>query len=380
MVYNKGWRDNGRYLEVQGLGIVDRRILALAAILVIAVIMVTMLGGGGEPSQVTLQGEGSTFIYPQIQAWSEAIRGDHPRLVVNYNPTGSGAGQSAFIQGVVDFAGSDPPLSRGAWESLGGNVVQMPVVIGMVAVVYNLPGVEELRLDAQVLALIYKGEIEYWDDPAIAGLNPGVSLPHERIVAVHRSDSSGTTNVFTLFLHKAAPNAWPEELVGKVIDWPVDATGRGVGGKGNQGVMEIVKSTPYSIGYVEYAYAVKTGGSIGVALIKNREGSFVAPTPEAAQEAARNALASIPSSPDADWSSSFDAIVYAPGGESYPITSWSFLLFYKTYDSEDKAEAVRTFIEWINTRGQSMIIEGYVAVPEEIRQVNLKAVDMITGG
>ena len=359
---------------------VDSRILALAAILVLAVILAVVLGGGGESGQVTLQGEGSTFIYPQIQAWSEAIREDYPWLVVNYNPTGSGAGQSAFIQGVVDFAGSDPPLTREAWESLGGNVVQMPVVIGMVAVVYNIPGVDGLRLDGEVLALIYKGEIEYWDDPAIARLNPGVSLPHERIVAVHRSDSSGTTNVFTLFLHKAAPQAWPEELVGKAIDWPVDATGRGVGGKGNQGVMEVVRSTPYSIGYVEYAYAVKAGDAVGVALVKNRDGNFVEPTPEAAQEAARNALTSIPSSPDADWSGSFDAIVYAPGGGSYPITSWSFLLFYKNYDSEDKAETVKAFIEWINTKGQSIIVEGYVAVPEELRQVNLKALNMITGG
>ncbi|MEB3780123.1 MAG: phosphate ABC transporter substrate-binding protein PstS [Desulfurococcales archaeon] len=330
---------------------------------------------GGE---VALQGSGSTFIYPQIQAWANKIRGDYPHIIINYNPAGSGAGQAAFLDRTVDFAGSDPPLSRSQWESLRGEVVQLPVILGTVAIVYNLPGVSGLKLDGEALALIYKGEVEYWDDPVIAGQNPGVDLPHERIIVVHRSDSSGTTHVFTLFLHKAAPDVWPGELVGKTIDWPVDSTGRGIGGNGNQGVTEQVRSNEYSIGYVEYAYALKN--NLNIALIKNREGVYTAPSVETAMAAASNALVSIPSSPLDDWSSALDAIVYAPGRDSYPITSWSFLLFYTKYEDPAKAEAVRAFIKWIIDKGYDYVVEGYAPIPEELREINSKALDAITVG
>ncbi len=356
----------------------DRRILVGVAVVSLIVVIAFSVGGGGETGEVTLQGEGSTFLYPQIQAWAQEFSQRYPNITINYNPTGSGAGQSAFLDGTVDFAGSDPPLGRDVWQGLQGRVVQMPVVIGMVAVVYNVPGVDEgLKLDGETLARIYKGEIEYWDDPAIVELNPGVELPHERIIVVHRSDSSGTTQIFTLFLHKAAPGVWPADLVGKTVNWPVDATGRGVGGKGNQGVMEQVRSNEYSIGYVEYAYALQTGAS--VALIKNAGAAFVAPSPEAAQEAAKGALAGLPESPLDDWSGALDAIVYAPGEGSYPLTSWSFLFFYTEYP-EGKAEAVKRFIEWINTEGQDYIVDGYVPIPEEVREVNLKALDYIKSG
>lgn len=254
----------------------------------------------------------------------------------------------------------------------------MPVVIGMVAVVYNLPGVGELRLDGETLARIFSGEVEYWDDEAIRRHNQGVDLPHERIVVVHRSDSSGTTEVLTRFLHKSAPQLWGEEMVGKSVDWPVDRTGRGVGAKGNQGVLEMVLRTRYSIGYVEYAYALDSG--VGVARVMNRAGNFIAPSPQAAQEAARAALGVIPESPLGDWSEAFDAIVYAPGEGSYPLTSWSFLLFHTNYPDEGKEQAVRTFIEWLNTEGQEHIVEGYVPIPPEVRQVNLKALDQVSAG
>ncbi len=369
-----------------------RRLLLtlLVAVLVAAVAGLSLEqvpGLGGQESskhspnngeKVHLQGEGSSFLFPQIQAWSEALRERHPWMAVSYNPTGSGSGQSALLSGVVDFAGSDPPLSRAAWEQLRGRVLQMPVVIGMVAVVYNLPGVGELRLDGWTLARIFLGEVEYWDDDAIRRLNPGVELPHERIIVVYRSDSSGTTEVLTLFLHKSAPLVWGEQLVGKSVDWPVDQTGRGVGAKGNQGVLETVLRTRYSIGYVEYAYALDS--NVGVARVMNSAGNYIAPTPQAALEAARAALGSIPDSPLGDWSEAFDAIVYAPGEGSYPLTSWSFLLFHSIYPGEDKARAVRAFIEWVNTEGQENIVEGYVPIPPEVRQVNLRALDHVEAG
>ncbi|MEB3773416.1 MAG: phosphate ABC transporter substrate-binding protein PstS [Desulfurococcales archaeon] len=354
----------------------DIRALLFTPALIVLLLGLLSMGSNGRDS-VSLQGEGSSFLYPQIQAWASEFTARNPGIIINYNPTGSGAGQSSFLKGVVDFAGSDPPLSRDVWEESWDRVVQMPVVIGMVAIVYNVPGVDELRLDGEVLALIYLGVIEYWDDERIRALNPGEDLPHERIIAVHRSDSSGTTQVFTLFLHKSAPDVWGEDLVGKSIEWPVDDTGRGIGGKGNQGVLEAIRSNLYSIGYVEYAYAIKN--NMKTAAIMNREGEFIKPSMEAAQAAALGALDSIPDSPDGDWSRAFQDIVYAPGSGSYPITSWSFLLFYKSYNDPAKADAVRRFIQWINVEGQAHIVDGYIPVPAQVRQVNLKAVEMIHG-
>jgi len=355
------------------------RLVALAAVaglvLAAAAALILLSGGGGE---VRLVGSGSTFIYPQLQAWIQAFTERRPDVVIEYTPTGSGAGQAQMlVDKTVDFAGSDPPLTREQYERYKGQVVQLPVILGAVAVVYNLPGVEDLRLNGEVLALIYLGEIEYWDDPRIAGLNPGVDLPHERIIAVHRSDSSGTTHVFTLFLHKASGGLWPAELVGKSVEWRVDATGRGVGAKGNQGVAQAVQSTEYSIGYVEYSYAL--GAGLPMAYIENAYGEYLKPSPESIQAAARAALPAMPDSPLGDWSGVLEAIVYAEGEGVYPITSFSFLIFWTTYPPE-KAEAVKSFIEFIMTEGDNYIVEGYVAVPEEVKRINLKALDIIKAG
>lgn len=350
-------------------------VVGAGVILALLVAAALLFPGGEEGGEVRLVGSGSTFIYPQLQAWIQAFTGRNPGITIEYTPTGSGAGQAQMlVDKTVDFAGSDPPLTREQYEKYRGMVVQLPVILGAVAVVYNVPGVDELRLDGEVLALIYLGEIEYWDDPRIAELNPGIKLPHERIIAIHRSDSSGTTHVFTLFLYKASGGLWPAELVGKSVEWGVDATGRGVGAKGNQGVAQAVKSTEYSIGYVEYSYAL--GAGLSMAYIENNAGEYLQPTPESIQAAARAALAAMPDSPLGDWSGVLDAIVYAEGSGAYPIASFSFLIFWTEYPAE-KAEAVKSFIEFIMTEGDNYIVEGYVAVPQEIKEINLKALEAI---
>ncbi len=347
------------------------------AALVAALVAYTAVAGTG--CKAAIQGSGSSFLYPQMEVWVERFREAEPGVVINYNPTGSGTGQNQFLQGVVDFAGSDPPLKRADWERLRGRVVQVPVILGAVAVVYNIPGLRgHLNLSGEVLAGIYLGRVRYWDDPSIRALNPGVELPHREIVAVHRSDSSGTTNVFTLFLHKSAPSLWPEGLVGKSIEWPVDSTGRGVGGKGNQGVAEQVRQNPYSVGYVEYNYAVKTG--LSYAWIVNREGVSVPPSRETVLAAAEAALASLPSSPLDDWSGAFQAIVYAPGRESYPIASFSFLILRTHYPDPAKARALSSFLHWLATRGYDYVIEGYAPVPPAIRSMIDEAARIVGGG
>lgn len=338
----------------------------------------TIIAGG---RQVVLLGSGSTFIYPQLDAWAKEFSKRYSNVRIEYNPTGSGTGQRQFIEKVVDFAGSDPPLSKKNWEQARGDprgVIQLPVVIGAVVMVYNIPGLEgRLKLNGEVIALIYLGEIEYWDDPRIKALNPELKLPHERIIAVHRSDSSGTTHVFTLFLYKASKGKWPKELVEKAIEWPVDKTGRGLGGKGNQGVTDIVRRTAYSIGYVEYSYAILAG--LPWALVENAAGRFVDATPETLAKAAEAAYPLLPQSLEDDFNEAWENMVYPPGEDSYPITSFVFLIFYKVYP-RDKAEAIRKFIEWINTEGQNYTVQGYIPIPKIVREYNLRAINIISEG
>jgi len=354
--------------------------ILLVALLLVAALLLLRAPTETKPAEtkpavkVSLLGSGATFPYPQIATWIDDFTKKHPEISINYNPTGSGTGQEQFFTKVVDFAASDPPISREKWEEWKGKFVQMPFILGAVVMTYNLPGVEGLKLDAETIALIYKGEIQYWNDERIRKLNPELNLPNKRIIAAHRSDSSGTTDVFTRFLHKAAPDVWPEAMVGKSIEWPVDKLGNGVGGKGNQGVAEILRTTEGSIGYVELNYAIEL--KMPTALIRNKDGYFVMANETTIKEAARGALASLPSSPDGDFSNDIDATLYAPGKLSYPIASFSHLLFYTNYP-EDKARAIKEFIKYVNTEGQEKVIRGYVAIPEEVRKLNLKALDII---
>ncbi len=356
-------------------------------IIVIAALVVIGLGLSSEgitSSQssgniVKLLGSGATFPYPQLANWLIDFHKEHPNIIVNYNPTGSGTGQSQFFSRVVDFAGSDPPVSRVVWQKWRGKFVQMPYILGGVVITYNLPelGSKKLKLDGEAIASIFSATIQYWDDPKIASLNLGIKLPHERIIVVHRSDASGTTQIFTTFLHKAAPSIWPQDLVGKTVEWPVDKAGNGVGGKGNQGVAQVITSTKYSIGYVELSFAIEE--KMPVALVKNREGKFVEPSPETITAAAAGALSYLPNSPLGDFSNDLNAIVYAPGNNSYPIASFSHLLFYTRYDDPAKLEAIKEFIRYVNGEGQSKVVSGYAPIPQGLREINLKALNIIKG-
>jgi phosphate transport system substrate-binding protein len=377
--------------RLRGIGIVGENTLMLVLFIVIGLLLIDIVlqvicclygGRGGivEQQSVRLTGSGSTFIYPQMQQWIKNFEREYPGIQVTYNPTGSGTGQAQLLkEKVVDFACSDPPLTKEQYQRYKGKVLQMPVIVGAIAVVYKIPGYNgPLNLTGKVIAKIYRGDIKYWDDPAIKSLNPEAKLPHAEIKAIHRSDSSGTTAVFTFFLHKAAPDVWPSSLVGKAIEWPVDATGRGLGAKGNQGVAEYFKKLDSAIAYVELGYALENNFSM--AAIMNREGVFVKPTIESMQAAISSAIKAglLPSSPLADWSGALDAIVYAPGKDSYPLVSFTFMIVWADYPAQ-KAEALKKFIEYINTVGQHQVVEGYAPIPPELRDVNLKALDIIRG-
>ncbi|MCD6323838.1 MAG: phosphate ABC transporter substrate-binding protein PstS [Desulfurococcales archaeon] len=331
---------------------------------------------------VRLRGSGATFPQPQLEAWMQEFMKAHPNVEVEYSGVGSGAGQEQFFNGLTDFCGSDPPLTHEVWVKHRGEVLQIPYVLGAVTVVYNLPelsGDEHLNVSGEVLALMYSGQIKYWDDPRILALNPALKdvLPHREVVAVHRSDASGTTQIFTTFLHSSAPTQWPDRLVGKTIDWPVDSTGRGIGGKGNAGVTAVVVNTEYSIGYVEWSYAIKN--RLRVAAVLNREGKPVLPSMKSIQEAASQSLTSglIPLDPREDFSKELQAIVNPPGDGSYPITSFSHIIIWTNYTDRGKQEALREFIMWIMKEGRNYMVPGYAPVPQQIAEIGFKAAEIL---
>lgn len=329
------------------------------------------------PAPVLLTGSGATFPMEQIRAWISQVRSIHPWLQVEYAGGGSGKGQSDLLQGIVDFAASDTPFKTQDWErarNLFGGVYQLPIILGGVAVVYNVPEVPSnvnLRFTVEVLVDILLGEIEYWDDPRIKELNPGVELPHAKIVFVHRSDSSGTTEVFTTFLSLHSKK-WKEKVgAGKLVKWPLDELGRGVGAPGNPGVAQAVKNTPYSLGYVELAYAK----GLGVAALKNKAGKYVVPSSESIKAAAAGGVAISDAGANLAELKILESILNSDNPDAYPITSPSYLLLKSpsSYPPE-KRRALAVFLEYIFSKGQSAgnVVEGYVAVPDSWRQLGLK--------
>jgi phosphate transport system substrate-binding protein len=397
--------------EVKSVGMYTKYIIVIAAVVIVALVSAFVLsylwmptGGIGSRGSATtaltttspatrvtttlsgvVNGAGASFPNPQIQAWaSKFYELTGGRIQVNYQSIGSGAGQAKFREGVVDFAGSDPPLKSDIYNEFKakGGIIQFPVIIGTIVIVYNIPGVEsgKLRLTGEVVAKIYLGEISYWDDPAIKALNPDLNLPHEKIIAVHRSDGSGTTRVFTAYLSKVS-EAWKSKVGSDfTVSWPVDELGNGVGGKGNEGVSAAVKQNPYSIGYVETAYAYSTG--LAIALIRNRDGNYVLPTKEAVASAAKALVKVLPKA-DEDWSHTFpDQTVDPPGKESYPITSFSFVILRQVYDDPIKVAILKEFFEWVLTEGQKPenIVEGYDPLPPEVAAIGLDGLKLLRTG
>ena len=375
------------------IGIAMKRSVVLITAIIVAVVVVVAILVSPPQTQplpttpatmeprlegVILQGAGATFPYPQISEWARRFQEKYGVQIV-YQSVGSGAGQSMFLQKAVDFACSDPPLSGDKWSQHQGSVIQVPWLFGPVVVVYNIPELPSnysLKLDGVALARIYKGEIVYWNDPYIRELNPEVAdmLPNKEIIVVYRSDASGTSEIFTTFLYKASNGEWPRELVGKSPNWPVIATGRGVGGKGNEGVTNVVTQTQYSIGYVEWSYAIKN--NLKIARVKNSAGNFVLPTTETLQEALKNA--NIPTSPLDDFSGILDNVVYVPGEKSYPILGPTHILIWRQQEDPMKAEALKLFLNWVAEEGYNYIVEGYVTPPESVRLLLKKASELIT--
>jgi phosphate transport system substrate-binding protein len=296
-----------------------------------------------------ISGAGSTFVAPVLVKWAEAYKTD-TGLTINYHAVGSGAGVRQIKGKSADFGASDAPLSPE--ELAGTGLVQFPIVIGGIVPVVNIDGVGpgQLHLTGNVLADIYLGKITKWNDAAIVELNPTLALPNQTIIAVHRSDGSGTTYVFADYLARVSKD-WRGRIgVGTTLEFP-----GGIGGTGNEGVASLTVSTKGAIGYVEYAYAKRL--SLAYALLKNHDATYVAPSRQSFQAAAANA----------DWTRApafYDALTDTRGNDSWPITGSTFILIYGRQQDSETGKGMLQFFNWVYRKGGE-IANGldYVEIP-----------------
>ncbi len=317
-----------------------------------------------------LTAAGSTFVQPFFTKAFYTYTGLNSGLTVNYSGVGSGAGITDFESGSVDFAASDVPMSSSDLAKVpasSGPVIQIPDILGGVTVSYNLPGVStRLKLDAATLAGIFDGSIKTWNASQITGLNPGVKLPANAIVPEVRADSSGTTYIFTNYLTAAAPTVWTLGT-SKTIAWPSVA----VQTPKNSGVADSIKSTPYSIGYVELAYALQNNFTF--AAIKNAAGLYVVPSQATVAADADQRLNVTPT----DFS-----IVNEPGATSYPIAGYSWAILLQKQTSTTTGTQVVKILDWTTHTGggqnQANSL-GYVALPPGLQNSNRTALLTVTG-
>jgi phosphate transport system substrate-binding protein len=288
-----------------------------------------------EPLLIT--GAGATFPYPLYSKWFSEYNKLHPDIRFNYQSIGSGGGIRQVTDKTVDFGASDAPMTDEEL-SKAASVIHVPTVLGAVVVVFNVKGVEQLKLSPETLAGIFLGTVKTWNDPALAKENPGVSLPATPITVVHRADGSGTSAIFTDYLAKVSPEWKAKVGAGKSVKWPV-----GLGGKGNEGVTGLVKQTGGTLGYVELAYANQN--KLTTAALKNKAGHYVRPSIESTSAAA--AGAAIP----ADFRAS---LTDASGETAYPISAFTYLLVDTAPKDAAKAQALQKFLAWAVHDGQKL--------------------------
>jgi phosphate transport system substrate-binding protein len=322
----------------------------------------------------TLNGAGSSAQQAAMQGWSAGYNKVQPDVTVNYDPVGSGGGRQQFISGGVDFAGSDAALSDkelpDATKRCGnGQVFELPNYISAIAVVYNLPGVDNLQLSPATLAKIFTGQIKTWNDPAIAADNPGAKLPSTNLTPVHRGDKSGTTKNFTDYLAQTAPDAW---TAGAVEEWPTQG---GEAANGTSGVVSAVKAGQGTIGYADESQA----GALGIAKVKVGD-QFLAPSPEAAAKV-------VESSPVASGRGRYDHAINVnrktTAADEYPVVLVSYHIGCTAYSEAAKAKLLKSFMGYvISPEGQQAAAQqaGSAPISDKLRQQAQTAVDAINAG
>src|SRR6201984_3234016 len=313
-------------------------------------------------AQMMINGAGATFPYPVYSKWFDEYAKVDPSVRFNYQSIGSGGGQKQILAQTVDFGASDGPMTDDNLAKAPGKILHIPTVAGAVVVSYNLPESPKLKLDGETIAGMYLGEIKKWNDPKLTALNPGVKLPDQDIVVVHRSDGSGTSYIFTDYLSKVSPE-WKSKVGNNTsVNWPA-----GIGGKGNEGVSGQIKQTPGAIGYVELIYAIQN--KMWYAELKNFAGEFVKPTSESVPAALGTAEV-----PD-DFRFS---MTNAPGNGAYPICGATWLLVYQQQKDPAKGKKLVEFLKWSMDKGEEMAKNlNYAPLPESVQQRVVKRIDEI---
>ena len=337
-----------------------------------AAVAALALGGSVAVADVRLQGSGATFPQPLYERWVGEFEKLHPDVKIDYQGIGSGGGIKNITQKTVDFAGSDAPLSKSEIEGLGGegNVIEIPSCSGGVVPAYHIPGVTaELKFSGPVLAEIYIGTVNKWNDPKIAKLNPGVQLPALAITPVYRTDGSGTNFVFTNYLATQSPQFRNSIGVGKEVKWPL-----GQGGKGNAGVAQVIQQTNGAVGYLEQNYADKNGIAYGS--VQNKNGKFVKASPETVSLAGEGAVGEMKGH-----------VVHAniwnqTGDQAYPISSFTYLIVYKNLDNvktHEQAQALAQFLWWATHDGEKLASQlDYAPLSPAVQKKVEEALKVIT--
>ena len=338
------------------------KVLSMLAVLLAMAICATFATAEG---QVLLNAAGATFPYPIYSKWFDVYHTAHSNVQINYQSIGSGGGIRQLLDKTVDFGASDGPMNDDQLKQAGVPILHFPTVLGAAIPAYNLAAVQgELNFTPEALSGIFLGTITKWNDPAIASANPGVKLPGDDIVVVHRSDGSGTSYIWTDFLSKASDD-WKNKVgKGTSVNWPV-----GLGGKGNEGVSGLVKQTPNSIGYIELVYAAQNGIAFGK--VQNAAGKFIKADLAGVTAAAAGAAKDMPD----DFRVS---ITNAPGATAYPVSSFTWLLIPAQIQDAAKRDAIKDFLKWMLTEGQKYN-EGltYAQLPKPVIDKELKAISLI---
>jgi phosphate transport system substrate-binding protein len=318
----------------------------MSAVMLASALVLVPLGCKSNPASspdggaMNLTGAGGTFPNPIYQKWFAEYGAANSGVKINYQSVGSGAGIRQVSQGIVDFGASDGPMSDKQLAAAKGKIIHIPTVLGAVVPSYNLPGVTaELHFAPDVIADIYLGKITKWNDPRLAGDNPGVNLPNHAILPVYRSDGSGTNYIFTDFLSKVSPDFKTKVGSATSVQWPI-----GVGQKGNEGVAGMIRNSPYAFGYVELIYAAQNHMLYG--LVKNPAGNWIKASTDSVTAAAAGSADNMP----ADYRVS---ITNAPGADSYPIASFTWLLIPVPFDSPAKGKVMHDFLGWMLDHGES---------------------------
>ena len=324
----------------------------------LAVCLFALAFGAAEGQKLT--GAGATFPYPIYSKWFTEYSAAHPGVEVNYQSIGSGGGIQQVTKGLVDFGASDMPMKDDQLAASPIKLIHIPTVLGAVVPIFNVPGVQEVKLSGDVLADIFLGKIQNWNDAKIAKDNPGAKFPDQRIIVVHRAEGSGTTFIWTDYLSKVSKDWEGGPGRGSAVNWPT-----GVAGKGNENVAGLVRQMPGSIGYVELIYALQN--HIDFAQVKNAAGKFV----KASIEGVTDAAASVKQMP-ADYRIS---ITNAPGENAYPISSFTYLLIPTTGSDAGKRKVLKDMLSWMIKSGEGEVSQlSYAPLPEGLQQKVLNTV------